>query len=291
VGVVTYFAVNVTSTRVQEENLALSKQHVWFDSASGKAQAAIMVINAGGRDVAIGKVTVRGQVCAWSKVFYTTISGAVTTDLTYSSTLTDGCTISVGGKDQTFKKATTDITVQSGKTLIIYMDNPDSISVNDVGLTVSVNIFTSQAMYYKETNVQGTSGATTSTTGSETPSDEGDVLKIVSKEAIYSSGTIRSLVSLNVTNVSSYPVTVIKEGLIVVATHATSSSLSVQTDEGSPVPKDSYPIQPGENVLLLFMGHGTFFSSDDIDNPVLLDLYLGGGDDVIVEVTVNSGWL
>jgi hypothetical protein len=44
------------------------------------------------------------------------------------------------------------------------MSNPDSISVNDIGLTVSVNIFTSQAMYYKETNVQGTSG-TTSTQG------------------------------------------------------------------------------------------------------------------------------
>ena len=45
----------------------------------------------------------------------------------------------------------------------MYIHNPDSISVNDIGLTVSINIFTSQAMYYKETNVQGTSGTTTST--------------------------------------------------------------------------------------------------------------------------------
>ena len=31
-GVVTYFAINVTSTRVQEESLALTKQHIWYDA-------------------------------------------------------------------------------------------------------------------------------------------------------------------------------------------------------------------------------------------------------------------
>ena len=33
-GVVTYFAINVTSTRVQEESLQLTKLHVWYDSGS-----------------------------------------------------------------------------------------------------------------------------------------------------------------------------------------------------------------------------------------------------------------
>jgi hypothetical protein len=160
-GVVTYFAINVTSTRVQEESLALAKQHVWFDSSSGKAQAAIMVINAGGRDVVVGKLTVRGQVCDWSKVFYNLTSESISGDLSANSTLTDGGTISVGGSNHIFKQATNDLTIQSGKTLIIYISNPDSISVNDIGLTVSINIFTSQAMYYKETNVQGTSGTQT----------------------------------------------------------------------------------------------------------------------------------
>jgi hypothetical protein len=160
-GVVTYFAINVTSTRVQEESLALAKQHVWFDYSTGKAQAAIMVINAGGRDVVVGKLTVRGQVCDWSKVFYNVTGESISGDLASSSTLTDGGTISVGGTSHIFKQATNDLTLQSGKTLIIYLNNPDSISVNDVGLTVSVNIFTSQAMYYKETNVQGTGGTTT----------------------------------------------------------------------------------------------------------------------------------
>ncbi|HSV48734.1 MAG TPA: hypothetical protein VLH35_00335, partial [Candidatus Acidoferrales bacterium] len=154
-GVVTYFAINVTSTRVQEESLVLAKQHIWFDAASGTTQAAIMVINTGGRDVVVDRLTVRGQECAWSKVYFATVGDSVSGDLSYNSTLIDGGTISVGGSNRVFKQASNDLTIQSGKTLIMYIHNPDSISVNDIGLTVSVNIFTSQAMYYKETNVQG----------------------------------------------------------------------------------------------------------------------------------------
>ncbi len=32
-GVVTYFAINVTSTRVQEENLNIAYQHVWYNAS------------------------------------------------------------------------------------------------------------------------------------------------------------------------------------------------------------------------------------------------------------------
>src|SRR5512138_676404 len=65
-GVVTYFAINVTSTRVQEESLALTKQHIWYNSTAGKAQAAILVINTGGRDVVVDKITIRGQEASWT---------------------------------------------------------------------------------------------------------------------------------------------------------------------------------------------------------------------------------
>lgn len=154
-GVVTYFSINVTSTRVQEENIVLEKQHIWYDAVSDSTQAAIRVINTGGRDVVVDKLTVRGQECVWSKIFYETTNTAVSGDLSYCSNLADESSISAGGKTYVLDQATADLTIPSGTTLIIYVTNPDSISVNDIGLTVSINIFTSQAMYYKETNVQG----------------------------------------------------------------------------------------------------------------------------------------
>ena len=88
-GVVTYFAINVTSTRVQEESLALTKQHIWY-SGTGGAQAAIMIINTGGRDVVIDKVTVRGQEADWDgtgagaqNVTYAITTESISSDLKY----------------------------------------------------------------------------------------------------------------------------------------------------------------------------------------------------------------
>jgi hypothetical protein len=151
-GVVTYFAINVTSTRVQEESLHLTKQHIWYVGSTG--QAAIMIINTGGRDVVLDKITVRGQECAWSNIYYNITTASVSADLAFNTTLVDGGDISIGGSDYVFEQATTDVTLQSGKTMMIYISSPDSITVNDIGLTAAITVFTSQAMYYKETNVQ-----------------------------------------------------------------------------------------------------------------------------------------
>ena len=82
-GVVTYFAINVTSTRVQEESLALTKLHVWCPQAtSSNSQAAFLIINTGGRDVVINKITIRGQSADWGSLYGTTGS-AVTDDFSY----------------------------------------------------------------------------------------------------------------------------------------------------------------------------------------------------------------
>jgi hypothetical protein len=155
-GVVTYFAINVTSTRVQEENLHMTKQHIWHNMTV--ALGAIMIINTGGRDVVIDKIAVRGQESAWSDVYYNITQGGIADDLVFNSTVADatGSTVNamVGSTEYIFNQASTDLVLESGKTMLIYLQEPDSIAVNDIGLTVAITVFTSQAMYYKETNVQ-----------------------------------------------------------------------------------------------------------------------------------------
>jgi Archaeal Type IV pilin, N-terminal len=158
-GVVTYFAINVTSTRVQEESLQLTKLHVWYDSGSSAAQGAFMIINTGGRDVVINKITVRGQQATWTNV-YTKVA-APTDDLAFSSTLTtDNKYYTMTGGVSTAGSAMTaasgDITLASGDSMVVYINSPDSITINDIGLTVGITVFTSQAMYYQEANVQST---------------------------------------------------------------------------------------------------------------------------------------
>jgi hypothetical protein len=155
-GVVTYFAINVTSTRVQEENLSLSKQHVWV-TEGGTAVAAIMVTNTGGRDVVLSKIACRGQAADMAtNVFYATaVTGDdLTVDLNYTSGVIvagdyfgDIAAVSVAPLGSA-------IVLTSGSTMAIYINSPDSINVNDIGLTVAITVFTSQAIHYKETNVE-----------------------------------------------------------------------------------------------------------------------------------------
>jgi hypothetical protein len=153
-GVVSYFAINVTSTRVQEEAVHLSKQHVWHDG-NETSQAAFLMINTGGRDLVIDKISVRGQESDWTNVYYAETTSSISDDLTYNETLADGGNITIG-TEFTFTQASDDVTLRSGYSIIVYVDSPDSISVNDIGLTVGMTVHTSQAMYYKECNVQAT---------------------------------------------------------------------------------------------------------------------------------------
>ena len=143
--VLTYFAINVVSTRVQEESLSISNQHIWVSGTSGAAVGAITVTNTGGRDVVIGKITVRGQVSAWANV-YTNTTGALTAvDIDYTV---------ASAHASPFAVASRDLVLPAGSTMGIVITAPDSITLNDIGLSVAFTVFTSQAMYYKETNVQ-----------------------------------------------------------------------------------------------------------------------------------------
>ncbi len=176
--VVTYFAINVVSTRVQEESLALTKQHIWHNATASAgsescSQASLMVINTGGRDVVIDKLSVRGQDCSWNDsstsnkkfVVYTITNDPVAADMLYKVNLnftqpadgTSNNTVTFGSSTYDFKVATNALILQSGYTMLIYIVNPDSITINDIGLTASITLYTAQAMYYREANVQAVS--------------------------------------------------------------------------------------------------------------------------------------
>jgi hypothetical protein len=174
--VVTYFAINVVSTRVQEESLHLTKQHIWHNSTASAgdvsaSQASVMVINTGGRDIVIDKIAVRGQECSWNStegsnkqfVIYCVTNNPISSDMSYSANFTYNTaevnSVTFDGQSYDFKVATSDLVLQSGYTLLLFIVNPDSITINDIGLTVSITLYTAQAMYYREANVQAVTDA------------------------------------------------------------------------------------------------------------------------------------
>jgi hypothetical protein len=158
--VVTFYAINVTTTRVQEESLHLTKQHIWYNTTASWAEGAIVIVNTGGRDVVIDKVTVRGQECPWANIYYwrtntVTISADLNVSSEMPSAMTDWTTaFTYLPSGETFAAAGSDLTLKSGWTVVLYIENPDSIALNDVGIPVGITVFTSNAQYYKETNVE-----------------------------------------------------------------------------------------------------------------------------------------
>jgi hypothetical protein len=160
--VVTFYAINVTTTRVQEESLHLTKQHIWYNTTDSWAVGAIVIVNTGGRDVVLDKVTVRGQECPWANIYYwrtntVTISADLNVTNKKPSDMTDtdwATTFTYLPSGETFTAAGSDLTLKSGYTMVLYIENPDSIALNDVGIPVGITVFTSNAQYYKETNVE-----------------------------------------------------------------------------------------------------------------------------------------
>jgi hypothetical protein len=155
--VVVYYATNVVSTRVQEESLSLTKQHIWVEM-DGTCVAAIMVTNIGGRDVVLGKIAVRGQAVDMPTQAWYAVADAgddLTVDLNYTVGATiDTSTIFGGLLGAPAQPAGNSLVLPSGQTIAIYITSPGSVSVNDIGVTLAITVFTSQAIYYKETNVE-----------------------------------------------------------------------------------------------------------------------------------------
>lgn len=154
--VVTFYAINVTTTRVQEESLFLTNQHIWYNTTGSWAEGAIVIVNTGGKDAVLNKITVRGQASAWTNVYYWRANTAISSDLNVTSFNPTGSNfnMTVQGASHTFTSDITQLTLKSGDTVVVYIKSPDSISLNDVGVAVGITVFTANAQYYKETNIQ-----------------------------------------------------------------------------------------------------------------------------------------
>jgi hypothetical protein len=135
---------------VQEENLKVTKGHLWANSTV--AQAAFVLVNIGGRDTLIDKIQVRGQDMGWADydVYYNRTTAAPVADLEY----VEETALSA---DPFFELAVDDLSLKSGECLVVYIVDPGTISVADIGTTCSMTVFTASAQYKIEVNVQSAS--------------------------------------------------------------------------------------------------------------------------------------
>jgi flagellin-like protein len=150
--VVTYYATNITMTRTESEELRISKAHVWVNGTG--AIAAFKLQNLGGKDVLLDKITVRGVESPWTDVFIYRIPSTES----YNDDLTV-CNYTLLADNMphltyTFSAVTEDIPLESSGVLLVYIKDPDNIQMDDIGTAVSITMFTNNAQYITECNVE-----------------------------------------------------------------------------------------------------------------------------------------
>jgi len=150
--VVTYYATNITMTRTESEEMRISKAHVWVNSTG--AIAAFKLQNLGGKDVLLDKVTVRGVESAWSNVFIYRVPTGTTINADLNVTSYAGLTGDPIIDSRQYNATTADIPLESSGVLLVYIKDPDNIQMDDIGTAVSITMFTNNAQYITECNVE-----------------------------------------------------------------------------------------------------------------------------------------
>ncbi len=161
-GVVTYYSTNVTMVRTTQEEVRIRKPHIWVEEG-GNAYAALMIQNTGGRDVLVDKLTIRGVEAPWGDAtvivqYYKVLTGDdVGADFAVMKNATDyyfGQIGTVPTNASFWTNSTGDMPLKSSNSLLLFIKNPPNIALYDVGTTISMAVYTSNAQWIVETVVE-----------------------------------------------------------------------------------------------------------------------------------------
>lgn len=151
--VTAYYATNITLSRTKGEEVRISKERVWVNGSG--AVAAFKVQNLGGRDILVGGIRVRGVELEWTDVYYYRVptGSSVTGELnrtSYSSLTGSGVTID----GLNYNRSRGNLPLITSGSIIFYVKGPGNVQTSDVGTTIDLSIYTNNAQYITECNVE-----------------------------------------------------------------------------------------------------------------------------------------
>ena len=151
--VTTYYATNITLARTKGEEVRITKERVWVNGSG--AVAALKIQNLGGRDILVDGIRVRGVELEWSDVYYYRVptSTSVTGELNRTSyaSLT-GSGVTIDGVD--YNRSNGDLPLITSGSIIFYAKGPGNVQTDDVGTTIDLSVYTNNAQYITECNVE-----------------------------------------------------------------------------------------------------------------------------------------
>jgi hypothetical protein len=151
--VTAYYATNITRTRTKLEEVRFSKERIWVNETG--AVAAFKIQNLGGRDILVDGIIVRGIEMVWSDVYYyrvptgTSMTGEL--NRTSFASLT-GSGVTIDGL--VYNRSDSDMPLISSGSIIFYAKGPENVQTDDVGTSIALSIYTNNAQYITECNVE-----------------------------------------------------------------------------------------------------------------------------------------
>lgn len=147
--------------QLEDEAMQIYKFHTWVDGVSF-AESTFLLVNTGGLDLVFEKVVMREEEIPWTSIWFSTTTATIIADLPYvtPANATTGALppyVTINGTNHTLTQGTENLILQSGQSMIVYLSNPDNLSVGDIGMTVRIKVFTANAEYDKECNVAAVS--------------------------------------------------------------------------------------------------------------------------------------
>lgn len=145
------------SSYLPEENLELSNQHAWYNQ-SGWAEAAIAVVNVGERDTILRKITIQSIESKWSDVYYwRTDTGPISNELKQTPNELSGSSFSilVDGQQRSFQQASSELALNSGWTIVLYVMNPGNLTAGQhiANQEVTIAVFSVNKLYYEQASL------------------------------------------------------------------------------------------------------------------------------------------
>ena len=143
---VIFFGGSMFQTNTQQESVKVTNTHIWV-AANDTSTAAFAVQNTGGKPVSITSISIRGISVPLANVYFNSVDATATNIQTefvadYTETTVD---VDADAAEETFTLASGPVSLDQGKAVILYIDDPASINAIDAGLSMTMNIQAGQA--------------------------------------------------------------------------------------------------------------------------------------------------
>ena len=164
---VVLFAMNVTTSQVQKENMFITTSHVWYVNST-YSLVAVSITDNGPTDIVLSRIVVKGTQCTWNGtenyVVYNKSNETLPGDLPFFANFTNIIpetntptnNITIANQQYNFTVAGEGLTLKSGWTMTFYIALPQAIMVYDLSMPIRIVISTTQSVYFTETLVQTT---------------------------------------------------------------------------------------------------------------------------------------